>query len=74
MMYVQDYDETYPYIRFHGADTTVATQAYVWRNAIRPDVKNVDVFACPSNPASKAKPAGPRVPDERLSCRSVGSG
>jgi prepilin-type N-terminal cleavage/methylation domain-containing protein/prepilin-type processing-associated H-X9-DG protein len=61
MMYVQDYDEAYPYIRFHGADTTVATQAYVWRNAIRPYLKNVDVFACPSNPASKAKPGDPNT-------------
>jgi prepilin-type N-terminal cleavage/methylation domain-containing protein/prepilin-type processing-associated H-X9-DG protein len=49
MMYVQDYDETYPYIRFRGTD-------YVWRNAIAPYLKNKDILACPSNPFSKTKP------------------
>jgi len=46
MMYTQDYDETFPYIRFK-ADTT-----YVWRNAIRPYLKSQGVLACPSNPFS----------------------
>jgi prepilin-type N-terminal cleavage/methylation domain-containing protein/prepilin-type processing-associated H-X9-DG protein len=45
-MYTQDYDETFPYIRFK-ADTT-----YVWRNAIRPYLKSQNVLACPSNPFS----------------------
>src|SRR3954464_13938987 len=36
MLYVQDYDETYPYIRFHGVDTPPRENAYVWKNAIRP--------------------------------------
>src|SRR3954470_19294876 len=53
MMYVQDYDETFPYIRFHGASTKQGTQTYVWRNAIAPYLKSVDVFACPSNPYSR---------------------
>src|SRR5436305_3763975 len=46
-MYVQDYDETYPYIRFKNDAT------YVWRNAIRPYLKSLDVLACPSNPFSR---------------------
>ena len=50
MMYVQDYDETFPYIRFKG-DTT-----YVWRNAIRPYLKSQGVLACPSNPFSHPIP------------------
>jgi prepilin-type N-terminal cleavage/methylation domain-containing protein/prepilin-type processing-associated H-X9-DG protein len=56
MMYVQDYDETYPYCRFHGADAMLATHAYVWRNAIRPYLKNLDVLGCPSNPGSRTIP------------------
>jgi prepilin-type processing-associated H-X9-DG protein len=55
-MYVQDYDETYPYCRFHGADAMLATHAYVWRNAIRPYLKSLDVLACPSNPYSRTVP------------------
>src|SRR6266849_304867 len=49
LMYVQDYDETFPYIRLHQRD-------YVWRNAIQPYVKNSGVFACPSNPFSRSCP------------------
>jgi prepilin-type N-terminal cleavage/methylation domain-containing protein/prepilin-type processing-associated H-X9-DG protein len=49
MLYVQDYDETYPYIRFHcGSD------CLTWRNVVRPYLKSLDVLACPSNPYGKA--------------------
>src|SRR5205809_4296461 len=34
MMYVQDYDETYPFIRF-TSDTS-----WIWKNAIQPYMKN----------------------------------
>jgi prepilin-type N-terminal cleavage/methylation domain-containing protein len=51
MMYAQDYDETFPYVQF--VDT--ATR-YVWKNAVRPYVKNLDVFGCPSNPHSRSRP------------------
>jgi prepilin-type N-terminal cleavage/methylation domain-containing protein len=61
MMYIQDYDETYPYIRFHGSDTAVATRAYVWRNAIAPYLKSIDILACPSNAASRGKPGDPNT-------------
>jgi len=54
MMYVQDYDETFPYIRFHGSSAEKGTRTYVWKNAVAPYLKNIDVFACPSNPHSKA--------------------
>jgi prepilin-type N-terminal cleavage/methylation domain-containing protein/prepilin-type processing-associated H-X9-DG protein len=59
MMYVQDYDETYPYCRFHGAlplgsdrrpGTDKGLHINSWRNAIAPYLKNVDVMGCPSNP------------------------
>jgi prepilin-type N-terminal cleavage/methylation domain-containing protein/prepilin-type processing-associated H-X9-DG protein len=65
MMYVQDYDETYPYIRFHapGAGNWQAALpgkgTYVWRNAIAPYLKSIDVFACPSNPNSRGIPGTP---------------
>jgi prepilin-type N-terminal cleavage/methylation domain-containing protein/prepilin-type processing-associated H-X9-DG protein len=63
MMYVQDYDETYPYCRFHqnlnlgstakpGTDKGVVIDS--WRNAILPYLKNVDVLGCPSNPWSRS--------------------
>src|SRR2546422_9177382 len=63
MMYVQDYDETYPYIRFHGVGGQQGLFAYCWRNAIRPYLKNVDVMACPSNPFSRSI-AGMPQPDQ----------
>lgn len=54
-VYAQDYDETYPRIRFRGYD-------YVWRNAIQPYVKNIGVFACPSNPVATRCPPDPNRP------------
>jgi len=37
-----------------GACATSGT--YIWKNAIRPYLKSIDVLACPSNPFSKAVP------------------
>jgi prepilin-type processing-associated H-X9-DG protein len=54
MMYVQDYDETFPCIRFHGDSSSKGARTYVWRNAIAPYLRSIDVFACPSNPYSRA--------------------
>src|SRR5437016_1417820 len=59
MMYVQDYDETYPYIRFHGDSPLAKDQAYVWKNAIMPYLKSIDTLACPSNPFSHPQPGVP---------------
>jgi prepilin-type N-terminal cleavage/methylation domain-containing protein/prepilin-type processing-associated H-X9-DG protein len=56
MMYVQDYDETYPYIRFNNCCGQKGLHTYVWRNAIRPYLKSLDVLACPSNPFSRTVP------------------
>src|SRR5437667_7399959 len=42
-MYVQDYDETYPWA-IHTLDTINPT----WAGLIYPYVKNLAVFACPS--------------------------
>src|SRR5712671_1524511 len=54
MMYAQDYDETLPYIRFHGAGVCgKGAGCYTWKNAIRPYLKNLDVLGCPSNSYSR---------------------
>jgi prepilin-type N-terminal cleavage/methylation domain-containing protein/prepilin-type processing-associated H-X9-DG protein len=63
MMYTQDYDETYPYIRFHGDNANRGTRTYVWRNAIAPYLKNKGVLACPSNGFAKADPGVPGTND-----------
>ena len=47
-MYAQDFDESYPRCSFIGMD-------FNWRNAIFPYVKNIDVYACPSNPAGRRR-------------------
>jgi prepilin-type N-terminal cleavage/methylation domain-containing protein/prepilin-type processing-associated H-X9-DG protein len=59
MMYVQDYDETFPYIRFHAYSAQKGANTYVWKNAVRPYLKNLDVLACPSNPTSRTIPGVP---------------
>src|SRR3954452_23518916 len=43
MMYVQDYDETFPYIRFHGGGAEQGHFTLIWKNVIRPYLKSVDV-------------------------------
>jgi prepilin-type N-terminal cleavage/methylation domain-containing protein/prepilin-type processing-associated H-X9-DG protein len=54
-MYAQDYDETFPFIRFHLGGPT----EYVWKQAIAPYVKNKGVYQCPSNPFANACPPDP---------------
>src|SRR5947209_1847847 len=59
-MYAQDYDETYPFIRFTSSPAgSDANWTYVWRNAIRPYLKSQGVLACPSNPFSHPQPGRP---------------
>jgi prepilin-type N-terminal cleavage/methylation domain-containing protein len=53
-MYSQDYDETLPSIRFIGLDTTNPNANVItWRNVVIPYIKNIGIFRCPSNPASR---------------------
>jgi prepilin-type N-terminal cleavage/methylation domain-containing protein/prepilin-type processing-associated H-X9-DG protein len=59
MLYVQDYDETYPYIRFHEflpfpVASDKGRHILCWRNVIAPYLKSIDVYACPSNPYSRS--------------------
>ena len=66
MMYVQDYDETYPYVTFYSKLGATSGNwggkgdlTYTWKNAIRPYLKSLDVLACPSNPFSRGIPGVP---------------
>jgi type II secretory pathway pseudopilin PulG len=59
MMYVQDYDETFPYIRFRGVGAQKGALTFTWKNAIRPYIKSMEVYACPSNPFSRTIPGMP---------------
>jgi prepilin-type N-terminal cleavage/methylation domain-containing protein len=68
MMYVQDWDETYPYVTFYskkGAATGnwggKGDETWTWKNALRPYLKSLDVLACPSNPYSRGVPGMPNV-------------
>jgi prepilin-type N-terminal cleavage/methylation domain-containing protein/prepilin-type processing-associated H-X9-DG protein len=65
-MYAQDYDESFPFIRFHtGPDP----RDWVWKQAIGPYVKSKDVYKCPSNPmANKCPPNPTRKSDPQGLC------
>src|SRR5438876_765581 len=57
MMYTQDFDESFPYIRFHCSyEGNRYSRCYVWQNAIRPYLKSLDVLVCPSNPFGRTVP------------------
>ena len=55
MMYVQDWDESYPKSRLaHLKGATDCGQRVVtWKAEMLPYVKNIAIFKCPSNPYSK---------------------
>src|SRR5690349_7223716 len=55
MMYVQDWDETYPSSRLAQLPGgAIGNQKIVtWKTETSPYVKNLDVYRCPSNPNSK---------------------
>jgi len=74
MMYLQDYDETYPHYSTnypHGAGpkpeggwwytSSSEGDSWFWQNMIFPYVKNINVFQCPSSPSDRtyAFPPGP---------------
>ena len=47
MMYVQDYDETFPYCMLHTGPWPSSFYWY-WYDCIEPYIKNTDVWYCPS--------------------------
>jgi prepilin-type N-terminal cleavage/methylation domain-containing protein/prepilin-type processing-associated H-X9-DG protein len=59
-MYLQDYDETYPYNRFHGA-LAIGDEKRIdsWRNRLLPYLKSMDVLRCPSNPRRRGAQGDP---------------
>jgi prepilin-type N-terminal cleavage/methylation domain-containing protein/prepilin-type processing-associated H-X9-DG protein len=67
MMYVQDWDETYPISRLHalpgGSDCT--QKIITWKAETAPYVKSLDVYKCPSNKHNNQ-------PDETKGDDSVG--
>ena len=73
LIYADDYDGTFPYARFHahGIPTSHSSAekgkyTYVWKNAISPYLKSIDLFACPSNPRSRSVPGKPCVWHQRI--------
>ena len=72
LMYVQDFDETYPFANWRPdvAPWNVNKYAAEWQNAIQPYIKNEQILHCPSdvNPlmdandiANPGGPTGPRT-------------
>jgi prepilin-type N-terminal cleavage/methylation domain-containing protein len=58
MMYVQDYDDTFPsnrpgYLSNGGACNATNQRTITWKSVTLPYVKNLDVYRCPSNPHNK---------------------
>jgi prepilin-type N-terminal cleavage/methylation domain-containing protein/prepilin-type processing-associated H-X9-DG protein len=77
MMYVQDYDETYPYVHFHSfipfpLDSDKGNRTYCWRNALLPYLKSIDILACPSNPSSHGMPGTPASEPARPGANAEG--
>jgi prepilin-type N-terminal cleavage/methylation domain-containing protein/prepilin-type processing-associated H-X9-DG protein len=49
MMYVQDYDETYPQAYYYLNDNSSAGGYAQWSGLVQPYVKNYTLFVCPSD-------------------------
>ncbi|MCC6731023.1 MAG: DUF1559 domain-containing protein [Chthonomonadales bacterium] len=62
LMYVQDADETFPAVYNDGIREAGVAKRFIWADAIRPYIKNRDIYACQSGPGSvnltPADPAG----------------
>jgi len=58
MMYVQDYDETFPYNRFIGPGEATWSN---WKYAILPYIKNLQVYECPNSRAQISRMLGDNV-------------
>ena len=57
MMYLQDWDETYPMNRIAqnpgGSECNGKGKMITWKHETQPYIKSIDVFRCPSNPRNK---------------------
>jgi prepilin-type processing-associated H-X9-DG protein len=67
MMYLQDWDETYPLNRVFAlpGGAGCAQKVVTWKTVTAPYVKNIDVYRCPSNKHN-------RQPDETKGAESLG--
>jgi len=56
MMYVQDYDETYPLAAFWNQSTPWYTNFYLWssQRCVQAYIKNTDIFKCPDDTFSES--------------------
>ena len=62
MQYVQDNDETMPWLINYGEPSGAPNQAICWRDLIMPYVKDENVFRCPDNPNGQFKGNDPGNP------------
>ncbi len=66
MMYVQDYDETYPQAYWYPNDTngSAPTGYQQWSGTIQPYVKNATLFLCPSDKNRGLVPTNPGIDNQ----------
>ena len=64
MLYLQDFDETYPNIRFEPLGSQIAgdLEKNSWRVVIAPYLRNVGVMSCPANPDNRTLSQDARYP------------
>ena len=64
MLYLQDFDETYPNIRFEpdGNQSAGTLEQNSWRVVIAPYLRNTAVMSCPANPDNRTLSQDGRFP------------
>ena len=72
MQYVQDYDETFPFLNVRWTPSGGATRAETgFDQPITPYIKNAGVFKCPSDAAARSAPDLGRCNDGELARRML---
>jgi prepilin-type N-terminal cleavage/methylation domain-containing protein/prepilin-type processing-associated H-X9-DG protein len=59
MMYVQDYDETFPMAYWYKNDTSSANGYVQWSGMMQPYIKSIQLFVCPSDVNKGLVPTNP---------------
>jgi prepilin-type N-terminal cleavage/methylation domain-containing protein/prepilin-type processing-associated H-X9-DG protein len=59
LMYVQDYDETYPMAYYYKNDNSSAAGYVQWSGLVQPYVKSLNLFVCPSDANKGLVPTNP---------------
>jgi prepilin-type N-terminal cleavage/methylation domain-containing protein/prepilin-type processing-associated H-X9-DG protein len=78
MMYVQDYDDSYPFYQRTGDGSAPEggywyTTTWYWMNEIYPYVKNIQIFRCPSSLNQGTSKASIRVANYGVNQNIIGS-